>query len=102
MTTIADPPTLLTSDAALRRAAEDGDDRDRKLEHIELSLDRRIQLEARFFDRYAFEHDALPDVDLDSIDLSVDFLGKRLRAPLLISCMTGGTGDAIPMIGSGR
>ncbi|MEM8933004.1 MAG: type 2 isopentenyl-diphosphate Delta-isomerase [Acidobacteriota bacterium] len=94
MTTIADPPTLLASDVALRRAAEDGDDRDRKLEHIELSLDRRIQLEARFFDRYAFEHDALPDVDLESIDLSVEFLGKRLRAPLFISCMTGGTGDA--------
>lgn len=94
MTSLLESPTL-ASDAELRRVAEDSDGRDRKLEHIELSLDRRIQLGARFFDRFAFEHDALPDVDLEAIDLSVDFLGKRLRAPLLVSCMTGGTGDAV-------
>ena len=39
----------------------------------------------------SFDHEALPDLDFDAIDLSVDFLGKRLRAPLLLSCMTGGT-----------
>lgn len=42
------------------------------------------------FERVAFLHSALPDLDLDAIDLSVEFLGKRLRAPLLISSMTGG------------
>ncbi|MEM8998200.1 MAG: type 2 isopentenyl-diphosphate Delta-isomerase [Acidobacteriota bacterium] len=87
--------TALASSLDIQRAAADDESRDRKLEHIELSLDRRIQLDARYFDGLAFEHDALPDVDLASVDLSCEFLGKPLRSPLLVSCMTGGTGDAV-------
>ena len=66
-------------------------DRDRKAEHIRLALDDRMQFASHPFERFTFGHDALPDLDFDAIDLSVDFLGKRLRAPLLLSCMTGGT-----------
>jgi isopentenyl-diphosphate delta-isomerase len=40
--------------------------------------------------RYRFVHNALPELDLDEIDLGVKFLGKRLKAPILISSMTGG------------
>ena len=69
-------------------------ERDRKAEHIDLALEERIQLRANFFEGYYFDHQALPEIDLDEIDLSVSFLGKRLEAPLLISCMTGGTEDA--------
>jgi len=65
--------------------------RDRKAEHIRLALDDRMQFASHPFERYVFDHEALPDLDFDAIDLSVDFLGKRLAAPLLISCMTGGT-----------
>jgi isopentenyl-diphosphate delta-isomerase len=36
-------------------------------------------------------HDALPELDTSSIDLSSTVLGKRLRAPILIAGMTGGT-----------
>ncbi len=35
-------------------------------------------------------HDPLPVVDLDEVDLSVELLGKPLRAPLVIAGMTGG------------
>ncbi|MFQ5690020.1 MAG: type 2 isopentenyl-diphosphate Delta-isomerase [Gemmatimonadota bacterium] len=68
--------------------------RDRKAEHIRLALDRRMQLEGHYFDAYAFEHVALPEMDFAEIDVSTEFLGKRLDAPLLISCMTGGTESA--------
>lgn len=66
--------------------------RDRKAEHIRLALDERMQLGGRSaFDEYSFGHEALPEIDMSEIDISVDFLGRRLAAPFLISCMTGGT-----------
>jgi isopentenyl-diphosphate Delta-isomerase len=40
---------------------------------------------------------ALPEVDLDAVDCSCRFLGRTLRAPLLISGMTGGHPQAGPI-----
>lgn len=40
---------------------------------------------------------ALPGRDLETVDLSVDLWGRRLRAPLLISSMTGGVSEAGPV-----
>jgi isopentenyl-diphosphate delta-isomerase len=65
--------------------------RDRKAEHLALALDERMQGGASFFDDYRFEHRALPELDLAEVELTTTFLGKPLAAPLLISCMTGGT-----------
>jgi isopentenyl-diphosphate delta-isomerase len=72
----------------------DAPERDRKLEHIKLALEERMQLGVSFFDDYRFDNAALPEIDLDSIDTGVSFLGRRLAAPLLISSMTGGTETA--------
>ena len=69
-------------------------ERDRKAEHLELALQDHVQVRRNFFQDYYFEHRALPELDLDAVDTSVTFLGKKLEAPLLISCMTGGTGEA--------
>lgn len=65
--------------------------RDRKAEHIQLALEHRMQLGGSIFDDYRFSHAALPEIDYAALDLSLEFLGRRLEAPLLISCMTGGT-----------
>lgn len=70
------------------------EDRDRKAEHISIALDPGMQLGRSAFDDYRFEHAALPEIDLAEVDTSVEFLGRRLAAPLLISCMTGGTEQA--------
>lgn len=66
-------------------------ERDRKAEHIHLALEERMQVPLHSFDRFAFVPEALPEIDRAAIDLGTTFLDHRLRAPWLISCMTGGT-----------
>ncbi|HEY7219775.1 MAG TPA: type 2 isopentenyl-diphosphate Delta-isomerase, partial [Candidatus Binatia bacterium] len=64
----------------------------RKKEHLELCLDTE-NVSSRSptgFEAYRFVHNALPELDIDEIDLSTKFFGKRLKAPVLISSMTGG------------
>jgi isopentenyl-diphosphate delta-isomerase len=39
-------------------------------------------------------HDALPDMRLSDVDLSITLFGKTLRAPIVIASMTGGTDEA--------
>ncbi|HXN57261.1 MAG TPA: alpha-hydroxy-acid oxidizing protein, partial [Candidatus Angelobacter sp.] len=63
----------------------------RKLEHLRLSLEASVQsTRSAGFERYAFSHEALPELDLDAIDMTTSFLGKPLKLPFLISSMTGG------------
>ncbi len=69
------------------------DSRDRKAEHIQIALDRRMQNHGAF-DGYRLVHCALPEIDLATVDTATTFLDKPLAAPLLISCMTGGTDEA--------
>lgn len=66
-------------------------ERDRKAEHIDLALDPRTQGDHHYFDDWVFEPLALPEIDRAEVDLATPFLGRELSAPLLISCMTGGT-----------
>jgi len=64
----------------------------RKKEHLEICLDPESVTgpSGTGLDRYRFVHNALPELDIDELDLSATFLGKRLKAPILISSMTGG------------
>ena len=64
----------------------------RKKEHLELCLDTEAVSSpyGAGLDGYTFLHNALPEVDMAEIDLSTTFLGKQLKAPVLISSMTGG------------
>lgn len=64
----------------------------RKQDHIDLSLDAGSQIASvgRQFKDYRLPHRALPELDFAAIDLSVQCLGKTLRAPFFIASMTGG------------
>ncbi len=79
--------------STLKREAPSGT-ATRKSEHLRLALDRRHQLEAGYFDEWRLPHDALPELSLDAIDTRLTVLGRPLRAPLRVSCMTGGTPQA--------
>lgn len=85
---------MTTLDKSDQTVDQIGADRDRKAEHIRLALDPRMQVPEHFLDRYRFEHEALPEIDMADIDLGTKFLGRQISAPLLISCMTGGTEEA--------
>jgi isopentenyl-diphosphate delta-isomerase len=70
---------------------------ERKADHLRLNLEEEVQFRrvTTGLERYRFEHQALPEIDLAAINLSTAFLGKHLRYPFLISSMTGGTGEAL-------
>ncbi len=64
----------------------------RKNDHIRINLEQNIDSSVSVgFDQYRFTHNALPEIDLKKINLESTFLGRILKAPLLISSMTGGT-----------
>ncbi len=63
----------------------------RKMEHIEICLQEDVQCHrSTLFEEIQLIHQALPEIDKDSIDLSCNFLGLRANAPIVISAMTGG------------
>ena len=70
--------------------------RKRKYEHLRINLTKNVQFESvsTGLENFRFIHQALPEVDASSIDLSVVLFGKTLSAPLLLSPMTGGIKQA--------
>ncbi|NTW50667.1 MAG: type 2 isopentenyl-diphosphate Delta-isomerase [Chlorobiales bacterium] len=68
----------------------------RKQSHVEVCLNDPIEFDKKTggFERYAFEHNAAPEVNFNEIDLSTTFLGRPVSYPLMISSMTGGYSGA--------
>lgn len=64
----------------------------RKGEHLKITLEEDVRPEdvATGLEDYYFLHQALPEIDAATIDPSVSLFGKQLKAPLIISPMTGG------------
>lgn len=69
---------------------------ERKQSHLELCATEAVEARAKttLFEEVDLVHDALPELAVDEIDLSCTLVGKPLRAPLLITGMTGGTAEA--------
>ncbi|MFO7167247.1 MAG: type 2 isopentenyl-diphosphate Delta-isomerase [Chloroflexota bacterium] len=67
----------------------------RKLDHVRIVLDEDVAAKGVYtgFAAYRLPHEAVPELDLAEIDTSTTFLGRPMRAPLLVSSMTGGAHD---------
>jgi len=64
----------------------------RKSEHLRVCLEEDVRsMVSNGLERYRLIHCALPEIDLAEVETKTRFLGRPLRAPLLISAMTGGT-----------
>lgn len=68
----------------------------RKADHIKICLDQLAQAKKATsgFEDIHFIHKALPEINKQKIDLSTEFLGHRLSAPIIVGAMTGGTAEA--------
>jgi isopentenyl-diphosphate delta-isomerase len=64
----------------------------RKRRHIDVCLSDAVDFQTvtTGLERYQLPYNALTQTDLGSIELATEFLGTRLRAPVLIGPMTGG------------
>src|SRR5690606_110890 len=65
----------------------------RKDSHLDLCATGDVEPvgNSALFECVHLVHCAMPELSVDEIELSVPFLGKQLRAPLLVTGMTGGT-----------
>lgn len=67
----------------------------RKSDHIRINLEEDVASGLTTgLEQYYFIHQALPEIDLEEIDLSQNLFGRQVRSPILISSMTGGTHEA--------
>jgi len=67
----------------------------RKSDHIRINLAENVRSGLTTgLERFRFVHQALPELDLEAVDLSLNLFGRHLKAPLLISSMTGGAEGA--------
>lgn len=67
----------------------------RKAEHLRINLEEDVASTRQTgLERLHFSHQALPELSLNAVDTTLDLFGRTLKAPLLISSMTGGTAEA--------
>ncbi len=61
---------------------------DRKLQHIDIVLNKEVEPLPSSFNNYRLPFKALPEVDMEKINMEQMFLGKKISTPLLIGSMT--------------
>ena len=66
--------------------------KDRKDQHLDIAkLHFDSEIDINSLDTVELPYCALPEIDFESIELSVNFLNRNVSFPLIISGMTGGT-----------
>ena len=64
--------------------------KERKADHIEICANEKVTQGYCYWDDIRFVHEALPELNADSIDLSSVVLGKKLSFPFIVTAITGG------------
>lgn len=69
----------------------------RKIEHLKLCAESHVEARniSAGFEDVTLIHRALPELNMNELDLSEEFLGKQLQAPFLIASITGGHPDTV-------
>jgi isopentenyl-diphosphate delta-isomerase len=63
----------------------------RKSEHLRIVLEQDVEhTGSNLLEGVQLMNQALPELDLEQIDTTCEFFGRRLQAPLMITSMTGG------------
>lgn len=65
---------------------------ERKEEHIDIALKENVFFRQKTteLEKIQLEYNCLPEISLDEVDCSTEFLGKKFSAPLMVSALTGG------------
>jgi isopentenyl-diphosphate delta-isomerase len=67
----------------------------RKKDHIQINLNEDVSSAITTgLEKIQLDHNAAPEIDFRKIDLTTSFFNHALKAPLLISSMTGGTSES--------
>jgi isopentenyl-diphosphate delta-isomerase len=68
----------------------------RKLDHIRICLENEVESSILTgFEDITLVHNAVPELNLDDVDVGTTFLGHELQAPLMVTAMTGGHPEAL-------
>lgn len=68
---------------------------ERKLDHIEICLNKNVESSYSGLEDVMLIHKAIPEIDFDEIDTSINLFGKNISAPFLIASITGGHEKAL-------
>jgi isopentenyl-diphosphate delta-isomerase type 2 len=69
---------------------------ERKARHLSICVESdryRVESGTTGFEHLSFVHRALPEINAEDVETGLDFLGKRVSMPVLISSMTGGSDE---------
>ena len=70
----------------------------RKADHIRINLEEDVDSSLTTgLEKYRFVHQALPELDLDAVDLSQPLFGRHLDAPILAHLRNGVEDSAVAM-----
>ncbi|ABW01972.1 type 2 isopentenyl-diphosphate Delta-isomerase [Caldivirga maquilingensis] len=66
----------------------------RKDEHIRIASSSDVEVGDSLFDGVQLIHNALPEMDFNDVDSTIELFNKRLSFPFIIGALTGGTETA--------